>query len=57
MSVHAYQCQMTQRLITDTDTASDEAVALVLPWQDERVEVLTARVGPGSPSLPAWAGP
>jgi len=48
MSVHAYQCRMPQRLLIDTDTASDDAVALVMAWQDERVEVLAVTVVSGN---------
>lgn len=48
MALHAYQYPMTQRLIIDTDTASDDAVALVMAWQDERVEVLAVTVVSGN---------
>lgn len=39
---------MKQRLIIDTGSASDDAVALVMAWQDERVEVLAVTVVSGN---------
>lgn len=51
MALHPYELSMALTLIIDTDTASDDAVALVLALNDERVDVLAVTVVSGNVPL------
>lgn len=51
MALHPYELHMAQKMIIDTDTASDDAVALVLALTDARVDVLAVTVVSGNAPL------